>query len=108
MYIVCVHIDYVHVYPFDFLNSFTHRHTHTHTRTHTHTHTHTHTQAGRKVTLRDRGNLILAAQQAFGCMFEYEVIDIQLTWASMSLSACISPISIHIDAMHVYTHRLYT
>ena len=98
MHIVCVHIDYVHVYPFDFLNSFTH----------THTHTHTHTQAGRKVTLRDRGNLILAAQQAFGCMFEYEVIDIQLTWASTSLSACMSPISIHIDAMHVYTHRLYT
>jgi len=32
-------------------------------------------KAKRKVTLRDRGNLILAAQQAYGGLFEYEVID---------------------------------
>jgi hypothetical protein len=35
-------------------------------------------KAKRKVTLRDRGNLILAAQQAYGNLFEYEVIDMGL------------------------------
>ena len=32
-------------------------------------------RARRQITLRDRANLILAAQQAYGSLFEYEVID---------------------------------
>jgi UDPglucose 6-dehydrogenase len=35
-------------------------------------------KAKRKVTLRDRGNTILAVQQAYGNLFEYEVIDMGL------------------------------
>ena len=32
-------------------------------------------KAKRRVTLRDRGNLILAAQQSYGSLFQYEIVD---------------------------------